>query len=1006
MSFFNSLLQTKNLPKHDGRPLWRYLLTNEDFEKLLEELRNTKPVFLDPRDVTLYYAEWWKKNYNGGIPSKQEIFDDLSGNIRFNFNEEDFYKLAKKGAQMLGVKWISKQNTLYFRTLLLQGGLPLLHISENQGKYQDFLLAVLEEQPQSMEDFIFKTHITGLLPQSSQNDIIYGNCFEIVKSILNDENIYDELLNSNEFLSKISNNLKIRKQQLIRTQRLSKPKNYWLLSFKKEKLEISLRIGLADTYNTESLSNILGFEATGKEYQFYVNDKLICVFRKMINGIFNTDWYQQQNQEWNGESNLPYTYVLEEGKKIEVKDFIETIPNLHEPSLWSRFSDNEWRLIKGNGTSNKEAAILFPSEWYSNLLSMELSLYKTQLSWLTFEGEVEINNQQQFRKYLSGVNSFEWTIISQKPAWMQKASMSVVQKKPDIIIYDENDKKLPNNRFKICLRKHNSNEPWEELPKLNYIPLGCIDVKIEKDELIAYDMFFNIGNLQAIYTHKALDNAEISIRNTDSFEFILDESTILKIQQLKNNFSLNVNTAFSKIPTGIKGSVGHRNLKKLYFEMASPFEGMAIINGNGRIIAEDEKLTLANLYGLRILSTPNSGTILRIKNRLKTEVIITKVIKESSQPVISFKDEITRLYYLADAMDFRNQVCLEIVEGNKSKTYAISGFSHTLNVEEQFQNKVCLFESDDELDLFAIPLNCKSENIVLIPLFRNELYYTIPHTEITNQFIVISSKEDNSQLMPRFVNTDEDFEGIEKEERIDCFHSQLLEDNFEDQMWKQLLSYFNICIENNLPFSTFDQLRAISRSSNVAARAFFFLGINQEDTDYFIQKAIPEMEKDLGFCFHWIKKDDWEIALNELDELYKNQYFEQIFGLVSLYMHENGFDDIFKFITGKSIKKEHILHSDIRELRSQLGERVLSEMPFHTPKITKEYNISIKDHLPVKLLLRSPIAVAESINGTQKEHPIWAGDDHRENIRRNIQYSQYLNPEFYNRVILQALINN
>lgn len=81
-------------------------------------------------------------------------------------------------------------------------------------------------------------------------------------------------------------------------------------------------------------------------------------------------------------------------------------------------------------------------------------------------------------------------------------------------------------------------------------------------------------------------------------------------------------------------------------------------------------------------------------------------------------------------------------------------------------------------------------------------------------------------------------------------------------------------------------------------------------------------------------------------------------------------------------------------------------MPFHTPKITKEYNISIKDHLPVKLLLRSPIAVAESINGTQKEHPIWAGDDHRENIRRNIQYSQYLNPEFYNRVILQALINN
>ena len=76
-----------------------------------------------------------------------------------------------------------------------------------------------------------------------------------------------------------------------------------------------------------------------------------------------------------------------------------------------------------------------------------------------------------------------------------------------------------------------------------------------------------------------------------------------------------------------------------------------------------------------------------------------------------------------------------------------------------------------------------------------------------------------------------------------------------------------------------------------------------------------------------------------------------------------------------------------------------------TPKITNEYNISITEHLPVKLLLRAPIAVAESIKDTPNTHSIWAGDDHRESIRRNIQYSQYLNPEFYNRVILHALKN-
>lgn len=1005
MSFFSTLLQKNSLPKHDGRPLWKYTLNDDEFKKLLDELKFARPLSIDPRDVTLYYAEWWKKNYSGGIPSKQDIFNSLNGNVRFNFNQEDFYKLAVTGGRILGVKWITKQNTLYFRTLLLQGGLPLTHISENQGKYLDFLLAVLEEQPETIEDFIFKPQITGLLPLSSQNKDIYENCFEIVKSILNNEDIYDDLFKESEALKAISNTLKAREKSLIRKQRLSKPKNYWLLSFKNGKSIVNLRIGLADSYSSESLSNILGFEVTAKEYQFYVNEELICVFRKMINGNFKTDWYNEQNQEWNGVSNLPYTYVIKDGEKHEVTDFIETIPNLHEPSLWSIFSENEWRLIKGNGTSTKEAALLYPSDWFTDLLSLGLSLYDKQLSWLPFEGEVEIYNQQHVRKYLSGVNSFEWTIVSQKPTWMLRANMSVVHNRPNVIIYDENDKKIPDNKSKIWIRKHNSKESWEELSKISTIPLGCIDIKIEKEDLTAYDMFYNIGNLQAKYLNKAIDSAQVEIKNMEPFVFKLDESSILNIQEQNSKFFLKVNTEHSKIPTGIKGSLGQPNQKKLFFEMASPFEGMAITNSDGKIVAEEEKLTLANLYGLRILSTPNSGAILRIKNRLKKEVIITKEIKESSQPVISFQDEITRLYYLADAMDYKNKVCLELIEGNKTKTYEIAGFSHTLNVEDQFQNNVSLYLSEDELDLYAIPLNCKSENIELIPLVRNELCYTIPFTEITNQFIVISSIEEGKQLMPRFVNTKEEFVGISKEERIDHFHSQLIEENFEGQIWKQLLTYFNVCIKNHIPFSTFDQLRAISRSSKVASRAFLFMGINHEETDYFIQKAIPEMEKDLGFCFHWIKREDWLSSLSESKLFYGSQFEENIETLLSSYMEETGLFDICLFLKNIIITNEKISNSDIRDVRSQLGQRVLMELPFHSPKITNEYNISITDHSPIKLLLKSPIAVAESINGTQKEYPIWAGNDFKDKIRRNIQYSQYLNPEFYNRVILHALKN-
>jgi len=299
MNFFSSLLKKHNLQKHDGRSLWKYFLNEEESSELKKCLQFGTPIDIDSRDATLYYSLWWKKNYNGGIPSKQEVFDSIGGNASYNFTEHTFYKEALEGAQILGIKWIKKQNVLRFKTLLLQGGLPLKHISENQGKYKAFLEAVLEEQPSTIEDFIFKSDIIDLLPKSSQNDMVYENCLEIVKSILNNDGEFDKLLESEDSLKEISSSLKIKSASISKKVRQSKPKNYWLLHFDDNKTKINLRLGLANTYTEETLAGILGFEATEKEYQFFMDDNLICVFRRMNNKSYKTDWYNQENKEWN-----------------------------------------------------------------------------------------------------------------------------------------------------------------------------------------------------------------------------------------------------------------------------------------------------------------------------------------------------------------------------------------------------------------------------------------------------------------------------------------------------------------------------------------------------------------------------------------------------------------------------------------------------------------------------------------------------------------------------------
>src|SRR5690554_5034134 len=154
MSYFKNLLETKGVGKNNGAALWTYLLDKSDFENLRSEIRDSKLfTLLDPRDAALYYSEWWKNCYVGGIPSKERVFESL-GEISNNWlDAEEFYKLAKKGAKILGIKWISKRNTLYFRSLILQGGLPLVSMIENHGKYKQFLIAVWDEQPETIEDF-------------------------------------------------------------------------------------------------------------------------------------------------------------------------------------------------------------------------------------------------------------------------------------------------------------------------------------------------------------------------------------------------------------------------------------------------------------------------------------------------------------------------------------------------------------------------------------------------------------------------------------------------------------------------------------------------------------------------------------------------------------------------------------------------------------------------------------------------------------------------------------
>lgn len=440
MSHFAQLLTSLDLPKHDGRSLWRYHIDTTLFHNLQKHLKSTQRLIaIDPRDCALYYAAWWKCCYNGGSPSKREVFRSIANGHAFD--EETFYQYAKRGATLLGIRWIRNQNTLYFRTLLLQGGLPVEHIANNQGAYTRFLLRILELNPISIDDFAFDSTVTSLLPASSRNDEVYACCLDIVKAIIADDEEYLNILEQDKTLNQISTALKIKKQSLRLQRKKARLRTVWVLEPGKE--QIRLYLSIPDMEGVEFSRYFLPSESEEElqyEYKLFHENEVLCKFIRNSNGHYKTVWVGKSDLTWDGNEQFTELYLMDqEGRRHDCGHLVGYLPRLNQPTLWSKYSDKEWTLEKGTHTSQEEGLVIFPAAFHPDSLlnTQELIIGGQIMKAVTFDGKVALSDLSQTFWFQTRSKKIEWHISDDRPTWMQKANLPVVRRKPDVHVFNE-----------------------------------------------------------------------------------------------------------------------------------------------------------------------------------------------------------------------------------------------------------------------------------------------------------------------------------------------------------------------------------------------------------------------------------------------------------------------------------------------------------------------------------------------------------------------------------------
>lgn len=1010
MSYFNNILSERDQGKHDGRSLWKYNLTDNEFLQLRLQLMETRSsINLDYKDCTLYYSEWWKRCYNGGLPSKREVFNSIANNQLFD--DEEFYKYARKGANLLGIRWIRNQNTLYFKTLLLQGGLPIKHLSNHKGAYKNFLLEILQLNPKTIDDFAFDSRITSLLPMSSRNDEIYECCLDVVKAIINEDSEYLSILDNNEELKEISNELRVKKRSLSLNRKKTKYRASWVLEPATEKIRLYFRI--SDVIDSEDFKMMFlksdSDENLDFDYTLFYNEVVLCKFNKRANNTYRTAWINQSEIFWDGTERFPELNLLSSsGTKHDCKELIIHLPNLNKPSLWTKYSEEQWILEKGCHTAQDEAFVLIPSNFHTppNDLAKNLIVCGQPLQLISFTNSIVITSFSENITFKASCKKIDWYILDEKPKWMQRANLSVVRSRPKVFVYDEHGNLIPNPILKW---RSNKNPIWNSWNGI--IPTGLIEIQIQAINVIETDEFFNIGDLGLTVVSNKLHLAEITLVNND-FAFNIYENSFVEILKLDSNkirVSLKTNT---NIPDSIHASVKRTNQNKsLSFEIFPPFKGLEIIDNNQNIVENNSTFNINNLYGYRLMSN-QENLVVNLYNTHIDGIIISEYLTEKFIPMRSFEDKINQLYRLSDSMDNDAEIVFEISEEknhkqSKIKEYRIKRYNYTLHTSFNENNKLEIKVNSEKVDLFAIPLDCTNNLLHLYDLEYTDGCYYLKNENDIEKFIVFNSKESVVQVQPAFISLNPDNKLTTPEDRIQRVLElvrQLLSADYESDIWQRLLSYYKICLNQDLLFSTFDILRTISFSSELSSKAFVFL-LCYDESQIFVEDVCAKMEQDLGFSFHWINKRHWENAMEWMGCFIDEKILTLVGKGIKLY-----FDNLYPAIHFGSIsnyvmqgtKPKNMngfhLNGKITHLRSSLGDKVLNQLPKKSPKVPEKY----KEIIPVntttanvKILLKSPLSVALSITGV--DETLWNSDN--EEVRRYIRYSQQLNPEWYSEAI-------
>lgn len=642
------ILHSRKLKSYDinlNYPIWKLRLDDEEYEAIKTLLRekehNLKEYGLE---AMIFYAEWWKRDYKDGIPSKK----DAAKVIGFT-SEKSTNKLFEVAKQRLEAKHYyilskseernnlsKKRNNLFFRTLLFQGGLQLNYIKKNLDNPQSPTVAFFKALVKALaEDETFRNAAQGKyevvnervekigreVKLSSRTVFFLGEMAlkTALGVVLEDEEWFPFDDKTNEIGTLLNVLHHENNRSTPRKQELS------LIWQWKCGADTPLRVLL-------DAPKLLPAHLICDENGTRLNHKTCNSFRLFVDGQEVAKY--EYSSDLSGKEKKPIYHLISDIRPAKVttqtqQSMVEVVargdnrqritlqvpgnllPDFSYPQVWPGTDQEGLYQTKGKKESAKKI-LLFDAEEWEVADSTCANVGETKIGAIEFSERIVLRHRDSGEEvpFENQFTPYKLSIRGSYLPWIEQSSALLLTSRPDIRVYDEEGNRVSKQAYTCFFRQEpqsthaRNNGEWQPLTRRSPLPLGRLGFKVifpdqHKEIVHAY----SIGDLR--FEKQKADTRHIDLAVRGSEELVVKPLEQEGMQATPTGEgesrrwcieSNNPNTRPATCTFEISYP-GHRPVK---VSIPLQFKGRLLAHIDGRTVAPESILSLYNLMNFKL----------------------------------------------------------------------------------------------------------------------------------------------------------------------------------------------------------------------------------------------------------------------------------------------------------------------------------------------------------------------------------------------------------------------